>query len=391
MTLAWRRFFESQWLRSGGFEDLLYAALLASNTGDATLAEVASATDENRIELSNLKALVQAGIAESLQQEIEDLRNQLSGLNAQIQAVRGEDTQAIVGALTTDQVPEGLTRQYFTVARARASVSASGSISYNVGTGVFSYTAGSSATYNVGTSGNTIPLLDGINTWSNTQTFTVAPVFTAQAGTRTALGLANSAIIATGTSGATIPLNNGANTWSSAQTFTLAPIFTDAAGTRSALGLVIGTNVQAWDADLDSIASFAGTGTGGLIYRSAANTWGAVTISANLGFAAGVLGSALGTAATQNTGTSGATVPLLNGANTWSAAQIWTSFAQFQRPPRITALTVASLNSTYAPASYSDGVAIVTDALAPVTGNIVAGGGAVRCVVTSDGTNWRVG
>ncbi|AVA22469.1 hypothetical protein [Rhizobium sp. NXC24] len=29
----------------------------------------------------------------------------------------------------------------------------------------------------------------------------------------------------------------------------------------------------------------------------------------------------LGTAATQNTGTSGATVPLLNGANTWSAAQ----------------------------------------------------------------------
>lgn len=33
----------------------------------------------------------------------------------------------------------------------------------------------------------------------------------------------------------------------------------------------------------------------------------------------------LGTAATQNTGTSGANVPLLNGANTWSSAQIFSS------------------------------------------------------------------
>lgn len=35
----------------------------------------------------------------------------------------------------------------------------------------------------------------------------------------------------------------------------------------------------------------------------------------------------LGTAATQNTGTSGASVPLLNGANTWSAAQSFTTAA----------------------------------------------------------------
>lgn len=55
------------------------------------------------------------------------------------------------------------------------------------------------------------------------------------------------------------------HTWALAQTFTVAPVFTDASGSRTALGL--------------------------------------------------------GTAATQNTGTSGANVPLLNGANTWAAAQ----------------------------------------------------------------------
>lgn len=51
-------------------------------------------------------------------------------------------------------------------------------------------------------------------TWSGTHTFTLAPVFTAQAGTRTALGLGTSATVNTGTSGATIPLLNGNNTFS---------------------------------------------------------------------------------------------------------------------------------------------------------------------------------
>lgn len=40
----------------------------------------------------------------------------------------------------------------------------------------------------------------------------------------------------------------------------------------------------------------------------------------------------LGTAATQNTGTSGATIPLLNGANTWSAAQVITGSVEFFTP-----------------------------------------------------------
>ena len=46
---------------------------------------------------------------------------------------------------------------------------------------------------------------------------------------------------------------------------------TDAAGARTNLGLAIGTNVQAWDGDLDAIAALAGTS--GLLRKTAADTW----------------------------------------------------------------------------------------------------------------------
>lgn len=45
----------------------------------------------------------------------------------------------------------------------------------------------------------------------------------------------------------------------------------DAATARTTLGLAIGTNVQAWDADLDAIAALAGTS--GFLKKTAANTW----------------------------------------------------------------------------------------------------------------------
>jgi hypothetical protein len=57
------------------------------------------------------------------------------------------------------------------------------------------------------------------------------------AAMRTLLGLGSAALQNTGTSGANVPLLNGANTWSTTQTLTVAPVFTDQSGSRTALGL----------------------------------------------------------------------------------------------------------------------------------------------------------
>lgn len=60
------------------------------------------------------------------------------------------------------------------------------------------------------------------------------------------------------------------------------------AGTaRSNLGLAIGSQVQAWDADLDAIAALSGTNN--IYYRSGANTWSSVTFTAPLAFSGGAL------------------------------------------------------------------------------------------------------
>lgn len=75
--------------------------------------------------------------------------------------------------------------------------------------------------------------------------------------------------------------------------------------------------------DLAALEALSGTNT--IYYRSAADTWTAVTIGGNLGFSGGTLGSSLGTASTKNTGTSGNNVPLLDGANTWSGGNVFNS------------------------------------------------------------------
>ena len=75
----------------------------------------------------------------------------------------------------------------------------------------------------------------------------------------------------------------------------------DAAAQRTTLGLVIGTDVQAYDGDLASIAALTGTNT--IYYRSAPNTWSAVTIGTNLSFSSGTLsatGGGGGNALTSN-------------------------------------------------------------------------------------------
>lgn len=100
----------------------------------------------------------------------------------------------------------------------------------------------------------------------------------------------------------------------------------DASGARTNLGLVIGTNVQAYDADLAALAALSGTNT--IYYRSAANTWTAVTIGGLLSFSGGTLnvGDAELTALAGLTSAADK-LPYFTGAGTASLAD-FTSFAR---------------------------------------------------------------
>lgn len=139
-----------------------------------------------------------------------------------------------------------------------------------------------------------------VHTWALAQTFTTAPIFTDQSGSRTALGLGTAATQNTGTSGANVPLLNGANNWSTTQTLTVAPVFTDQSGSRTALGLggaatlAVGTTAGTVAAGNDSrfggptqnsqsaAYGFVLTDAGGEVYHPSADTTARIwTIPAN--------------------------------------------------------------------------------------------------------------
>lgn len=100
-----------------------------------------------------------------------------------------------------------------------------------------------------------------------------------------------------------------------------------ALGARANLGLEIGTNIQAFDAGLLSIAGLT-TLADRMIYTTASDVYAVTPLTAagraildDTDAAAQRTTLGLGTAALKNTGTSGDAVPLLNAANIWSARQ----------------------------------------------------------------------
>lgn len=100
-----------------------------------------------------------------------------------------------------------------------------------------------------------------------------------------------------------------------------------ASAARTNLGLAIGTDVQAFDAGLLSIAGLT-TAADRSIYTTASDTYAVYTLTAagraildDADASAQRTTLGLGTAAVKNTGTSGDAVPLLNVANTFSAQQ----------------------------------------------------------------------
>ena len=177
--------------------------------------------------------------------------------------VYGRITSAVAG--TTDNLVEGSTNLFFTNARAQAAITGGASTivtsNLTLNRALVSDASGKVAVSAV--TSTELGYLSGVTSAIQTQLGgkqNLDSTLTALAGLTTA---ADQLIYATGV-----------------DTFAMAALTTfgrsliddaDAATARTTLGLAIGTNVQAWDADLDAIAALAGTS--GFLKKTAANTW----------------------------------------------------------------------------------------------------------------------
>jgi microcystin-dependent protein len=133
--------------------------------------------------------------------------------------------------------------------------------------------------------------------------------------TATGLTYTSSTGVISLTSGYAIPTTTKQSNWDTAYTQTQqwngGSTNLVAATGRTSLGLVIGTNVQAWDADLDAIAAI--TGTTGILKKTAANTWSLDTSTYLTGNQTVTLsGDVTGSGSTSITTTLG-TVPITKG------------------------------------------------------------------------------
>jgi hypothetical protein len=175
----------------------------------------------------------------------------------------GRVTSAVAG--TTDNLVEGTTNLFFTNARAQSAITGGAStiVTSNLTASRALVSDGSGKVAVSTVTSAELSYVSGVTSAIQTQLNNkqgLDATLTALAGLTTA---ANQLIYATGV-----------------DTFAMSALTAfgrsliddaDAAAGRTTLGVVIGTNVQAWDADLDAIAALAGTS--GFLKKTAANTW----------------------------------------------------------------------------------------------------------------------
>jgi|GEM_PF-2108280 len=282
------------------------------------------------------------------------------------------------------------------------SISAAGVVSFNKpptitagpldpaygGTGVASISAlktalgyGTAANYNTSTSGVNVPLLSGQNTWGNSQTLAAAqPSWTwndtGSASTTTLDNLADKwrflrrdKTTLTYTTPLSISLTTDVATFLNPPLFTNGPLAANQGGTGvtsiAALKTALGYGTAATLASSD-VAQTANN-LSDLASPSAART--------NLG---------LGTAAVQSMGTSGATLGLLNGNNTFSGAN---TFSKQVNGPEAAVTDGASIAWDLSTQQAAHVTLAGNRTLANPT-NMVAGGSYV-IKITQDGTGSR--
>lgn len=177
---------------------------------------------------------------------------------------------------------------------------------------------------------------------------------------RTTLGLGTSATVDTGTSGTKVPLLDGANTWSALQIVTSGGLQAGAGSGGTYNGkLLLTPNDQ-----YPSIGFYsASTGKSQIISDV---TVGSFILDAPGGLTVRDTFNGGGVDWLQLTGTS----------------------AAFAKPVKVPSYTVATLPSAATVGAGS--IAYVTDSNTTTYNATVAGGGANKIGVTSDGTNWKV-
>lgn len=168
-----------------------------------------------------------------------------------------------------------------------------------------------------------------------------------QGGTLGTAGLTGDVTSSFNNTATTLATNQGAvHTWANTQTFTVAPVFTDASGTRSALGLVIGTNVQAYDATLAALAA-ANWAANAIPIGSGADTLSQVSFAANTFPARASTGNLVAKAITDNALLllADTDVPRLSVAGTWTANQTYSGLSA--RNHIVNTTTQTSMSQTH--------------------------------------------